>query len=129
MPLLAPVTSTALETVCSLDCAGAHSSAASNAQIVIRSARMAASLLRTEDADWTELHSAPVTTLLKSSLSLVRTTRRTQTACCNWPAIRCRIDLTDAAESRLRWSQRLPDAPLRANSCRALSVIAATAGF
>ena len=76
MPLLAPVTRTALETVGSLGCAGAHSSAASNAHIVDRSIRMTASLLRT---------------LPKSSLSLVPTTGRTQTAYCIGPAIRCMI--------------------------------------
>src|SRR5688572_19726207 len=74
MPLLAPVTRTALETVGSLDCAGAHSSAASSAHIVVRSTRMSASLLRMEP---------------KSRHSVVTTTGRTQTAYCIWPAIRC----------------------------------------
>lgn len=39
----------------------------------------------------TDLHSAPATTLPKSSLSLVPTTGRTQTAYCIGPAIRCII--------------------------------------
>src|SRR5262245_56567315 len=91
MPLLAPVTRTALETVgslacvCSPDCAGAHSSTASNAHIVVRSTRMAASLLRTE----VELQSSAH--------------RRThQTAHCIGPAIRCMTDLTDDPGSRVR---------------------------
>src|SRR5687768_15626452 len=57
MPLLAPVTRTALEAVGSAGCAGAHRSAQSNAHIVVRSIRMAASLLP------------------KSSFSLVLTSR------------------------------------------------------
>jgi hypothetical protein len=96
MPLLAPVTRTALETVDSLDCAGAHSSAASNAHIVVRNTRMAASLLRTEETDWTGPSLSTGTTLPKSSLSLVPTTERTQTAYCIGPAIRCMLAIRTA---------------------------------
>src|SRR5580704_1101209 len=92
MPLLAPVTRTALEIAFSLGCAPAHGSAASTAHIVVRSIRMAPSLLRTEDTDGTGLHSAPATQLPKSSLSLVPTTGRTQTAYFIGPAIRCMMN-------------------------------------
>src|SRR5215208_5317004 len=98
MPLLAPVTRTALEAVCSLACAWAwaHSNVASNALVVIRSTRMAASLL----------HSAPATTLPKSSLSLVPATGRTQTAYCIGPAIRCMTTRSHSDPDKLQASGR-----------------------
>ena len=90
---------------------------------------MAASLLPTKDTDWTDLYSAPATKLPKSSLSVVPSTGRTQTAYCIGLAIRCMMNgqqFFNSYERRDRRALRLAISPL---SGSARDIIFRTAGL